>query len=183
MNQEQLKIRVDKILWWIYTDIRGRRHAQPLCPRHHLRMKPVESPLVYNIDDSKDLKCEDCEKSYAIPRSFGNERAYVLDRVDANVFKGMKVLNLDDESIPLVEEKLLSEDKKFFVTGLLTKSKVGLRLVIYAGKRGQKEKSQIFVEPEIKRLAFDQNDLHPTDVFTKIEATFDDDTKITMTKN
>jgi hypothetical protein len=36
--------------------------------------------------------------------------------------------------------------------------------------------TQIFVEPEIRRLAFDQKDLHPNDVFTKVEATFIDGT-------
>lgn len=49
-------------------------------------------------------------------------------------------------------------------------------------KKGVKEKTQIFVEPKIKRLAFDQKDLHPTDIFTKLEATFSDGTKASQTK-
>ncbi len=49
-------------------------------------------------------------------------------------------------------------------------------------KKGEKKKTQIFVEPDIKRLAFDQKDLHPTDVFTKLEATFSDGTKASQKK-
>ena len=90
----------------------------------------------------------------------------------------MRFINLDDEALPIAEVKLDSkDDPDYFVTGLLTKSKVGLRLIVYAGKKGSPEKSQIFVEPEIKRLAFDQKDLHPSDVFTKVEATFKDGAK------
>ena len=173
---ENQKIRVDGIDWHIHTDTAKRRHPQPLCPKHHLRLSISE------YGAGRHLVCEDCDKAYELPRDIYKERQYVLNKIDAKVFKGMKVLNLDDESVPLVEEKLTSEDKKYFVTGKLTKSKVGLRLVLYAGKRGDKQKTQIFVEPEIKRLAFDQNDLHPSDVFTKVEATFPDMTKNSIEK-
>jgi hypothetical protein len=60
------------------------------------------------------------------------------------------------------------------------KSKVGERLVIYAGERGKTNKTQIFVEPRIKRLAFDQKDAHPSDVFLKVEATFEDGSSASM---
>jgi hypothetical protein len=59
---------------------------------------------------------------------------------------------------------------------------VGQRLVVYAGEKGRKEKTQVFVEPDIKRLAFDQNDIHPSEVFVKLEATFRDGTQISMKK-
>lgn len=185
MNKNQEMIRIDGVMWWIYT-YNNRRIPQPICPFHHLRMSPIK---YYGMDkyataeDSNLIKCEDCEKSHKLPRTFKEEKVYVINKIDAKVFKGMKVLNLDDEYIPLSEEKLSSDDKKFFVTGRLTKSKVGLRLVIYAGKKGTPEKTQIFVEPELKRLAFDQKDLHPTDVFTKVEATFKDNSKSSFEKN
>lgn len=94
----------------------------------------------------------------------------------------MKVLNLDDEAIPLAESKISSKDDKFFVTAILTESKVGKRLVVYAGEKGRKEKSQIFIEPEIKRLAFDQKDMHPTEVFLELTGTFDDGSSVTINK-
>ena len=93
----------------------------------------------------------------------------------------MKFINFDDEAIPIAIDKI-PKNSEYFVTSLLTKSKIGLRLVVYAGKRGSDSKTQLFVEPEIKRLAFDQKDLHPTDVFTMVEATFEDGTKAKIQK-
>jgi len=117
-----------------------------------------------------------------LPRNIENERQYILDKIDAKFFKSIKFINLDDEAIPIAEDKAKSTDRKYFVTSRLMESKTGLRLVVYAGERGKKEKTEIFIEPEIKRLAFDQADLHPTDVFTKLEATFNDGTKATQKK-
>jgi hypothetical protein len=38
------------------------------------------------------------------------------------------------------------------------------------------------VEPELKRMSFDQNDSHPNEVFTKVEATFKDGVSTTIKK-
>ena len=160
---------LDNVKWYISPS----REVQPLCPKHHLRLS-----LKANYSDGCYLKCEECKNTYKFPREFNEQKQYILDKLDSKIFKGMKFINLDDEALPLAEAKLDSKDNPdYFVTGLLTKSKVGLRLIVYAGKKGSSEKSQIFVEPEIKRLAFDQKDLHPSDVFTKVEATFKDGVK------
>lgn len=137
----------------------------------------------YNFNNlSHKLKCEDCIEPYLIPRGVLKEKQYVLDRIDSKIFKGMKFINLDDEALPIAEDKI-PKNTDYFVTSVLTKSKVGLRLVIYAGKRGNDKKTQIFVEPDIRRLAFDQGDLHPNDVFTKVEAFFFDGSKAKIEKN
>ena len=178
---EDQYIIIDKIKWVIH-----KRTPEPLCPIHNLRLRPVEdgsSGLQYfPYNKSKMLQCEDCQNPYVLPRSYGVELSYVIDKVDSKIFKGMKFINLDDEAIPIAKTKKSSQDNKFFVTAQLMKSKVGLRLIIYAGEKGGKEKTQIFVEPDIKRLSFDQNNLHPKDVFSKIEATFIDGTKYVIKK-
>ena len=138
MNPNQQKVRIDKIEWWVTDGSGVARVPQPLCPIHHLRMEPVMRPYDEYKGSSNLLQCADCKDAYEIPRSFNEEKEYVINRIDAKIFKGMKTLNLDDESVPLVEENLSSDDKKYFVTGLLTKSKVALRLVIFAGEKGRK---------------------------------------------
>jgi hypothetical protein len=176
---------VDSIKWWISENASGVRFSQPICPIHNLRLYPVEDihSTEINYDRrSKSLKCEECEKVYSIPRGFLMEKQYVINKIDAMIFKGMRFINLDDQALPIAKEEIKSGDSKYFVTSLLTESKTGLRLVVYAGKRGSDKKTQIFVEPEIKRLAFDQKDLHPTDVFTELEATFADGGKHKMVK-
>jgi len=54
---------------------------------------------------SHTLKCEDCENHVKIPRSLEKEKLYILDRLDAKIFKGMKFINLDDEALPIAKEK------------------------------------------------------------------------------
>ncbi len=178
----QQAYRIDGVLWWVWQDTTNVRHVQPICPIHKLRMYPaLHSYMKYPFQATR-LKCEECADFHDLPRNYSKEEQYVVDKVDSKAFKGMKVFNIDDEAVPLAEEKLKSLDSKYFITALLTNSKTGLRLVVYAGEKGSKAKTQIFVEPEIKRLAFDQKDLHPTEVFTKLEATFSDGTKASQGK-
>lgn len=175
-------VRIDKVNWWVYTDKLGIRRVQPLCPMHSLRMYPSRHSHMHYDSEAILLKCEDCPNLHTIPRSYGKEERYVLDRIDAKIFKGMKVLNLDDEAIPVAKDETVSKNSKYFITSQLMQSKSGLRLVVYAGEKGKKEKAQIFVEPDIKRLAFDQKDLHPADIFTSLEATFADNIKTSIKK-
>jgi len=153
--------------------------AIPLYPKDHIELDSY--PSGHEWQESK-LKCEKCGKVYTLPRNVDDQKRYVIRDINSRTYKTKRFINLDDEALPLAEEKISSKDNKYFVTSLLTKSKAGLRLVVYAGEKGKKEKAQIFVEPDIKRLAFDQKDLHPTDVFTKLEATFSGGVKATQEK-
>ncbi len=179
MNQNTVTI--DGIKWYIWIDNNNYRNAQPLCSKHHLRLEWLKSYSGQPSDERTRLRCEECDSLYQIPRGSKSEIQYVLNKIDAKVFANMKFINLDDEAIPIAEDKV-PKNSEYFVTSLLTKSKVGLRLVVYAGKRGSLRKTQIFVEPEIRRIAFDQKDLHPTDVFTILEATFEDGSKAKLEK-
>lgn len=177
-------ITIDSIKWWVYTNASGVRVPQPLCPIHNLRLRPIIDMFSTKFDytsNSYSLICEDCKNPYKIPRTFQREQRYVVDKIDAKLFKGMKFINLDDEALPIARHKI-AKNSEYFVTSLLTESKVGLRLVVYAGKRGSSQKTQIFIEPDIERLAFDQTNLHPTDVFTKLEATFASGIKASLEK-
>ena len=98
----------------------------------------------------------------------------MINRIDAKIFEGMEVINLDDEATPITKKKVESKDNKYFLTAQVMDSKRGVQVVIYAGEKGKAEKTQIFADPKNKRLSFDQKDLKPTDVFLRIEGTFDD---------
>jgi hypothetical protein len=175
-------VTIDKIKWWVWTNQTGGRGVQPICPIHNIRMYPALGQSTLYVENAMYLQCAECEKWYPIPRMWNREQQYILDKVESKQLKDIKFINLDDEALPISEDKISSKDNKYFVTSLLTKSKTGLRLVVYAGEKGKKDKTQIFVEPDIKRLAFDQKDLHPIDVFTKLEATFSDGSKAEMEK-
>lgn len=166
--------RFDGVLW------EGSLVPKPLCPKHKLEMDAYSygtKPYAYD-----HLRCEECQEEYVIPRDIDDEQQYLARKLKSKNYTNAKVINLDDEAIPIAEDKTTSSDGRYFVKALLTESKVGQRLVVYAGERGKKEKTQIFVEPSIKRLAFDQKDTHPTDIFLQLEATFDDGTTASIKK-
>jgi len=160
--------RIDGVLWG------GALNPQAYCPKHRLELDPYTYDEVgpYKYDH---LRCEECPEDYIIPRDIDDEQTYVKRKLRARQLNQTRVINIDDESVPLAETKL--KNGKYFVTALLTQSKLGHRLVVYAGEKGKKDKAQIFIEPEIKRLAFDQNNIHPTKIFAKLEAIFKDGTK------
>lgn len=162
---------VDKVKWFIYGESRT---VQPICMKHSLRMYKTRARAGEVWGSVSTLKCEECTDLLKLPRSVDMERLYIIDKVDALTFSKAKFINIDGDSISIAEDK--QTDDAHFVKAILTDSKVGKRLVVYVGKRGDKDKSQIFVEPEHKRLSFDQNNIHPSDVFTKFEATFRDGT-------
>ncbi len=170
-------VAVDGVRWFIYGTS---RNLQPICLKDGMRLYPKRLSGQSALVSPNHLICNECNTLTELPRPYDSEKKYVLDRIDAKKFKKMKFINLDDEALPIAEDSKKTKDGKYFVTAVLTESKVGQRLVVYAGERGRKEKVQIFVEPDIRRLAFDQTNTHPSEVFTKVEATFADNSKVTM---
>lgn len=174
MSNEVNNLIIDGVKWHIDST----RIPVPLCPKHYIRLT-----LSTNNTYRSSMHCAECPQiSYEFPREFNNEKSYIVNKIDSKVFKKMKFINLDDEAIPIAEDKAYSKDDKYFVKVILTESKVGQRLVVYAGEKRKKDKTQIFIEPKIKRLAFDQNDIHPSDVFVSLEAVFEDGTKSSISK-
>lgn len=173
-------VRIDGIKWWVQTS-GGIRTPTPLCPDHDLRIQPVP-PRVYRggtysdgyKGDALKLKCAEGPHEIVLPRKFDEEKLYIINRIDAKVFRNMKIVDLDGELTPIAKEKIKSDDGKYFITSQLMQSKRGLQLVVYAGEKGSTEKTQIFIEPKIKKVAFDQKDLNPNEVFTELKATFVD---------
>jgi len=185
-------VRIDKIKWWITKSSQGNRIAVPLCPDHDLRLQP-RIPKVRNpygsgyvpgrLKDACVLVCAEGPHDLDIPRLYSEEQEYVTNRIDAKIFKGMKDLNLDDEATPMAKDNAKSKSGKYFVTAQIMESKRGVQVVIYAGEKGRLQKTQIFIDPVDKRTSFDNKDLHPTDVFTKFEATFEDGSKHIIEKS
>jgi hypothetical protein len=172
-NMEYTTIILDGAKWYIER----LRNPIPLCPKHYLRLS-----LVRNESHKCILKCAECEKQYTFQREFNEQKQYVLNKLDSKKLQKLKFINLDDEAIPIAKDKISSKDNKYFVKSILTESRVGQRLVVYVGEKGNKQKTQIFIEPEIKRMAFDQNDLHPSGIFIKLEGFFNDGSSASIVK-
>lgn len=184
MKEEKQIFRIDGIKWWV-SNATHPRLPVPLCPDHNLRMTPYAQ---YNYDrggDAYNLQCAEGPHVIRIPRKFRDEKRYVLDSIDARIFKEMEFVDIDGELTPIIKKRVTSEDEKYFVEIRMKESKKGLQVVVYAGEKekGKKEKTQIFIDPKHKRLSFDQKDLHPNDIFLELKATFDDGSVHTMKKS
>lgn len=186
---DQKYIWVDGIKWWVFPGTNGIRNFQAICPEHNLRLRPVirsEYSSTYrrsvSLSESRanELECLEGNHRLKLPREYGKQEKYVGDKIDAQFFEKMTFINLDDAAIPVAKEQL--KDSDYWVRAKVTDSKSGTRLIVWAGSKAKKNKTQLFVEPSLKRLSFDQNDDHPTEVFTKVEATFVDNEQTVIKK-
>lgn len=184
-------IRVDGVKWhwYVKTNVHGvmKDEIEAICPDHSMKLTPTARKTSARINGRSTISWSDgqylyCDEGHTItmPRVYSEERQYVIKRLKAIDFSKMKVINLDDEATPIAKEKLEDKGGKYFITSQLMQSKRGLQLVVYAGEKGASHKSQIFIEPEVKRLAFDHKDLYPTDVFVELKATFEDGTTASL---
>ena len=193
-NETKLTI-VDGIKWHEWRDTNSFRHVSPLCMQHDIRMEPVvlyesvyrngrKEQKSISTDKSIELQCNEGDShKIKIPREYSAEKTYVKNKIDSMVFKQYKVMNLDDSAIPVLKEDIKDKNNPYWIRAKFTESKSGTRLIIWAGNREAKNKTQLFVEPELKRLSFDQNDDHPLDVLAKVEVTFAENFTATLNKN
>ena len=176
-------VKIDGVKWYIEGKGTG-RIPRPLCPKHDLRLRPIPLYSEYYGRDhelaARELRCYECPEPYEIRRTFNDELRFVLDKIDSRAFRAMKTINLDDEAVPLATDRIESKDSPFWLEAKLVESKTGPKVVIYAGDKRMRNKTQLFVDPQTQRLGFDQSDSHPTDVFVTVEATFKDGAKMTI---
>lgn len=173
MNSKDNLVKIDGVLWLYEGDFSMPYYAY--CPQDRLQLY-----CSGDFDYSTNLSCENCQKNFILPRPYTQESVFVENMMKAKSLQQIKVIDFDNEAIPLAEST--DGDETHFVTAKLVNTKVGKRLVVYAGEKGASDKTQIFIEPDIKRLAFDQKDQHPSEVFVKLEAQFEDGTKHSIEK-
>ncbi len=120
----------------------------------------------YELRD--DLKCDDCGKSHKMNYSISES----ANRSSKSLNASMKRDSYSVRS-PQVGEKLaevdldLSNDK--FMNVKLEKRKNGEQVVITTGKKGEKEKAQIFIDLSKNEIRHDQTDQDPSEVVDKVK--------------
>jgi hypothetical protein len=118
--------------------------------------------------------CPDCSFEYRFALPFNTAKQDVARLLDAKKYQKMEIIDIDGIGTPVLKKKVSTKDDTFFASIQINESKRGPQLVIYAGKKDLKSKSQIFITPETKKMSFDHKDVKPTDIFTKVTAEFDD---------
>lgn len=151
--------------------IEGAAYVALLCNKNNCRT-PMR--IDANHFDCCYLVCPDCDSEEKFEISYDKVQSDIQAIVRARKYKELQIIDIDGIKTPIAKSKTKSPDDKYFVTAQLMESKRGLQLAVYAGEVGKKDKTQIFIEPDIKRLAFDQTNLNPDAVFIELKATFND---------
>lgn len=167
---EKDKIYLLKNKHWVYL---GDTHVELLCPKDMTPMRQVKQVLSA-WDDSSVVMCPDCGFEYRLDIQLKTAKEDVFRMLGAQRFRKMEMIDVDGINTPVLKKKVSTKDDRYFASLQINESKRGPQLVIYAGEKGRKEKSQIFVTPETKKMSFDHKDAKPTDIFTRITADFVD---------
>ena len=169
-------------------EVKWTHKGQPICQKHHFELD-AGNMGTYGWQDSEwgeeswttQLRCLEGPHILNLPMTLGDIRLYIQKKIESKQYADAKLVDLDGLLVPVSKkDKVAVEDIDYFVTSQVRNGKRGDQVVIYAGKKGSHDKAQIFIDPKHKKMSFDQNNINPTDVFVKLEATFRDGTKHTI---
>lgn len=129
-------------------------------------------------DYCSQLRCLEGPHVIELPAPLSEVRTYIRKKLKSKQYSEARLIDLDGLLVPVSKkDNIVTDDSEYFIRSQVKSGKRGDQLVVYASKKGQKDKTQIFIDPEHQRMSFDQNDLNPTDVFVRLEATFKGGTK------
>lgn len=157
-----------KLHWNIYRGDSGELLADARCPHCHCEIE--KSRELYSAGEFK-YKCIDCDFKITLDREINDLTRYMLKVYEAQTFKDAEIISIDNELIKV--QRKYEKDDDYWIDAKISKNRKGeLQLMVLAGSNKETDKSQLFLEPAHERLAFDQNNKHPREIFAKVEAIF-----------
>ena len=154
-----------------------------ICAKHKL---VVDEEIEYDDSGSPmptmNLECPEGPHTIVLDRTPKEIRKYIRRKIESKKYQEARYFDIDGYLVPASKKaKRKTESGEYFIkTQVMNSEKKGEQIVIYAGKKGAKGKSQIFVDPMHGKITFDQNDINPKDIFVKIEVTFRDGSKASI---
>lgn len=171
MNDEKIKLYFwGGLNWGIDYDINGNPWPFALCPKQKCHCKLTKSKEVYLMGEYKYI-CVKCDFKIILNKAVEDMGNDLLNIIDSLKYKDAEIVNIDGELIRVQREEKIDND--YWVDVKISKNKKDqLQLMVLAGSKKDKDKSQLFLDPQNERLSFDQNNDHPRKVFAKVIATF-----------
>ncbi len=115
--------------------------------------------------------CPKCDFKTKLNRDLYQAKKDACKIMEADYFKDAEIINVDGEMIKIGKEVI--KDKDYWVEAKISKDCKGTKqLMILVGGRKGEDKTQLFLDIDNEKLAFDQNNKHPKEIFTKVVATF-----------
>lgn len=157
-----------KKVLWEHCWSGSRWYVRPRCPHCNCELK---QSTFGRLLDSYEYQCIDCDFKITLDKDIEEMSTLCVKKIEAEDFKGAEIINIDNELIKV--QRKYEKDDDYWVDAKISKNRKGeLQLMVMAGSNKESDKAQLFIEPSIEKVSFDQNNKHPREVFTKIEATF-----------
>jgi hypothetical protein len=145
-------------------------YTKARCPVKDCACKLIKSKEKYEIGEFK-YECPNCGFKITLHKSIdllGNDFLLIYESLN---YREAEIINLDGELFRITRDKL--KDTDYWIDAKLSKNKKGeIQLMVLAGSKKEKDKTQLFIEPSKEKLSFDQNNDHPVKVFSKVVCTF-----------
>ncbi|MBU0568863.1 hypothetical protein KJ693_12665 [bacterium] len=168
MSNEKAIFFWEGLKWDVNYDINGEPEPFALCPKCHCRL--TKSKEKYSIGEYK-YRCINCDFKITLDKSIEDKGKDFLCVKDSLQYKDAEIINIDGELIKVQRKEQKDED--YWIDVKMSRNKKGeLQLMVLAGSRKSKDKTQLFLDPKNERLAFDQNNDHPSKIFTKVVGIF-----------
>ena len=177
----------DELLW---QDVGHSHGPYAYCPEHRMKLD-VLSKLgtgTYVSQDSQtlgrydiQLVCPKDQKAFPLPPGgLPMLRRHFLAALEAIDLQNAEIVDVDGYQIPIAKADAPKKDDEYWAQVRINDTKRGKQLVVYAGKRGDRDKVQMFLDLENDKITFDQNNMHPNDVFVRVTGEFRNGRKTTM---
>lgn len=169
-NNDKKKVyRFSGIHWGIDGEYQE-QYYYGLCPKDRCHCRLVKSKEKYSLGEYK-YECIKCDFRITLNKPIEDKAVDLSNVIEAEKYKDAEIINLDGDLIRIQREQITDTD--YWADVKISKSRNGeVQLMVLAGSRKESDKAQLFIDPKKERFSFDQNNLHPREVFSVIEATF-----------
>ncbi len=171
MSDEKIKLFYWEGMYWdVSYDINGDPYPFALCPKQKCCCRLTRSREGRSPGEHKYL-CIKCDFKITLNKPLESKGFDFIRIMNSLKYADAEIINIDGELIRVQRETKRDED--YWVDVKISKNKKGeLQLMVLAGSRKAGDKTQLFLEPKKERLAYDQNNDHPSQVFTKVVGIF-----------
>lgn len=172
MNNEKIQLYLWEGLHWdIDYDTNGNPYSQtPLCPKQKCNCRLKKSKEAYERGEYKYC-CTRCDFKVTLNRSIEEKADDLVGIVESQKYRDAEIINIDGELIKVQREEVADCD--YWADVKISKNKKDeIQLMVLAGSKKNKDKTQLFIDPKNEKVSFDQNNDHPVEIFSKITATF-----------
>lgn len=172
MNREKIQLYLWEGLHWdIDYDINGVPYSQiPLCPKQKCNCRLKKSKEEYQRGEYKYF-CARCDFKITLNKPIEEKADDLMDIIESQKYRDAEIINIDGELIKVQREEVVDSD--YWADVKISKNKKGeIQLMVLAGSKKNKDKTQLFIDPKNEKVSFDQNNDHPVNIFSKVTATF-----------